>query len=385
MLLVFAICTLLLLLYVAGKAAFVAKTQVAVAAFLESELKAIKAAQELPKPTSLAYGWFDDGWPNARVDEEERAPLENPHPNRSSDDYAAQWYISEFKALSSAHQRKKFLRRLLKEGITMKPELLDIIYADESAYVRAWAAGHLDTKVKDFTNWTSMNDVALEIRNYEPALLDDHEPVVRAAFWSNPGLGKRLPWYPMIRVSDEWKEQIKSMSQLERLGLMRNPDLSMHYVVALLETSSEELNLSRAEHAEILRAAAINPRLIGSSRRTGRDAWAVEHDYNPPFKEYGMMWELCLNKWMDEPLVPYLFTKYIQTTPEVKLATYQQLLQNADSKWLRREVIRSCDPFIDKLVLKAAWDDPDEDCRRIAKERVGRLAKYVGVKERANP
>src|SRR5579872_3568763 len=100
-------------------------------------------------------------------------------------------------------------------------------------------------------------------------------------------------------VSEEWKEQLKSMSQLERLGLMRNPDLSTHYVVALLETSSEELNLSRTEHAEILRAAAVNPRLIGSSRRTGRRAWAVEHDYNPPFKEYGMIWELCLKKWMD--------------------------------------------------------------------------------------
>ena len=80
MLLVLAICILLLLLYLAGKVAFVAKNQAAVAAFLESELKAIKAAQEVPKPQSPAYGWFDDGWSNARVDEEDRAPLENPHP-----------------------------------------------------------------------------------------------------------------------------------------------------------------------------------------------------------------------------------------------------------------------------------------------------------------
>jgi hypothetical protein len=31
-------------------------------------------------------------------------------------------------------------------------------------------------------------------------------------------------------------------------------------------------------------------------------------------------------------------------------------------------------------VLKAAWDDPDEECRKIAEERVGSLSKYVGVK-----
>jgi hypothetical protein len=33
---------------------------------------------------------------------------------------------------------------------------------------------------------------------------------------------------------------------------MRNPVLPMRYMVALLETPSEELNMTRKEHAEIL-------------------------------------------------------------------------------------------------------------------------------------
>ena len=66
---------------------------------------------------------------------------------------------------------------------------------------------------------------------------------------------------------------------------------------------------------------------------------------NPPFKEYGTMWTLSLDKWIDESLVPYLFFKYIQTTPEVKLAIYTRLLEKAEDQWLRVEVIRSCDPF----------------------------------------
>ena len=151
---------------------------------------------------------------------------------------------------------------------------------------------------------------------------------------------------------------------------MRNPELSKSYVVALLETASEELKISRTEHAGILLAAAVNPNLIWSSRRTGREAWRVGDHYNPPFKEYGEMWELCLEKWMDEPLIPHSFLKYIQATSEVKLATYKQLLEKSDGEWLRREVIRSCDPFIDKPVLKLALDDPDEECRKIAGERV---------------
>jgi len=97
------------------------------------------------------------------------------------------------------------------------------------------------------------------------------------------------------------------------------------------------------------------------------------------------MWKLAVDKWIDKPPVPFVFIRYIQTTPEVKLQTYNRLLgkQEADNlKRLRQEVIRSCDPFIDTYILKAAWDDPDEECRRIAQERVGTSTDFVGVKAR---
>jgi hypothetical protein len=378
MLLFLLVCILLVLIYLAQKATALAKGQTGVATFLETELKEIKAAQERP-PASLAYGWFDDGWPIAEGDEEDSAPLENPTPHYNPDDYSTQMYIVEYKSMPSAHQRKEFLRQLFKEGVWMKPELLDIIYNDENAYVRAWAASHLNTDFKDYTDFKNPR----EIRNYEPDLLRDSDLTVRAALWSNPKCNS-LPW-SLIWISEGWKEQFQSMSQIERLGLMRNPELSMRYVVALLETPSKELNLSRKEHAEVLSAAAVNPGLVGGSRRTGRKAWLGGGEGNSPFEEYGKMWELCLEKWLDEKIVPYLFIKYIQTTPKVKLVAYTRLLEkqeNLDFKWLRAEVIRSCDPFDDKPVLKVAWDDPDEECRKIATERVGRLAGIVGVQAR---
>ena len=365
MLLAIVICILLALIYLAQKTVFLIRGQAALAAFVESELNEIKAAQKLPTPpTPLAYGWYEKGWPFAN-DEEDRTPLENPARHVSPDDYATQMYIAEYKSIPGAFQRKEFLGRLFKEGVLMEPELLDIIYSDANVYVRAWAACHLET---DFTQ--------REIRNYEATLLQDPDPIVRAALWSNPRC-KRLPW-SIAYVSKEWKEQLRSMKQLERLGLMRNPELSPLYVVALLATPSEELNMSREEHAAMLGAAAVNPGLISGSRRVGRDAWRTwSGDYNPPLEEYGQMWKLCLEKWMDTPTArylsetpPYLFMKYIQTTPEVKLSTYNHLLEKLDpndSKWLRREVIRSCDPFIDNRILKLAWDDPDEECRGIAR------------------
>jgi hypothetical protein len=378
MFLFLVVCILLLSMYVAQKTAALTKSQSAIAEFLQTEIKDLKAMQKIPvKP--LAYGWFDDGWPVAESDEEERAPLENPTPHRAPDKYMSQMFISEYKSMPSAHQRKEYLRQLWSAGTWMTAEFLDTIYTDENEHVRAWAAAHLNTNFKDYSDWQH----PVEIRNYEPQLLKDPASVVRAALWSNPHC-QRLPW-SLIWIAETWKEHFRGLTQLERLGLTRNPELSMRYVVALLDTSSAELNISRQEHADVLSAAAVNPKLIGSSRRTGRKVWAVEGDANSPFEEYGQMWKACLDKWIDQSPVPYMFIKYIQTTPEVKLAAYNRLLSKPDGsdfKLLREEVIRSCDPFEDKDILRIAWEDPDEDCRKIAKERVGRFVSYVGVKNK---
>ena len=128
-------------------------------------------------------------------------------------------------------------------------------------------------------------------------------------------------------MSENWKEHFQGLSHIERLGLMRNPELSKQYLVALMEAPSGELNISRIEHAEILRAAAMNPALIGSSRRFGGESGgSLMGIPNSPFEQYGNMWELSVSKWMDQQIVPYFFLKFIQTTPDIKCATYNKLL-----------------------------------------------------------
>src|ERR1700691_3288531 len=95
----------------------------------------------------------------------------------------------------------------------------------------------------------------------------------------------------------------------------------------MMETTTEELNIRRFEHSNILVAAAMNPKLIGSSRFSGRQSSATYDWPNPPTKEYGQMWELSVNKWMDRgTVVPYYFLKFIQTTAATKVAVYEILL-----------------------------------------------------------
>jgi hypothetical protein len=83
---------------------------------------------------------------------------------------------------------------------------------------------------------------------------------------------------------------------------------------------------------------------------------------------------------MDQPQVALSFLKYIQTLPEKKLEVYRVLLEIQEDAALacREAIVGSSDPILDKERLKAAYNDPDQICRRIAKERIGKSAEFVG-------
>jgi hypothetical protein len=141
--------------------------------------------------------------------------------------------------------------------------------------------------------------------------------------------------------------------------------------------------MTRKDHAKVLFAAATNQRIVWSSRHHGRVGWISGDEGNPPFEEFGEMWKVSLDKWMDMPSVPYVFIRYVQTTPQVKLATYERLLKASPEikpQDFRKVLIEGCDPVTDSKVLKLAWDDPDKDCKEAARERVGSYATWVGVK-----
>jgi hypothetical protein len=365
---------ILLALYIALKVSEIAKRQSDFADSLQAAMEEIRAPQKaLTKP--FAYGWYDDGWPFLPSEQEKNAPLEQPEPQRGADDYLTATYLTEYKAITEPRERRDYLRQLRGNRVWMREPFLDVVFADSSPLVRAWAAAHLDPVVIDFSRGYEHR---FETRNYEAALLADEDVLVRASLWSNPDC-ERLPW-SMISIAEDWKERFRALTQLERLALMRNPKLSMQYVVALLEAPTEELGLTRKQHADVLRAAASNADIVWSSREHGRDYWMVEGDVNSPFEEFGQMWRLSLDKWRDEN-IPFMFLTYVQTTPKVKTQTYADLLREGQetTKWLRRAVVASCDPIIDRDVLKSAWDDPDEKIRQVAKERVGRFTKFVGV------
>ena len=368
--LVLSIAVLLIVAYSASQLRALVNAQAAILAFLEKSIddltKKVTEVSGKIDPEPVAHGWFDEGWTVRKTEWEDNAPLDNPPPGRGGMDVLAyQMWIAEFKEIGDPLARVKFLRSLKRTGVWITKEFRDVIYADRSVYVRAWAAGHLRSD------------------DHEEVLISDSEPNVRAALWSNPDC-RRLPWNS-IWVNENWKVEFQKMSSLDRLGLMRNPDLSKYYVLALLQTPTQELQITREEHASVAIAAAVNQDLIGSSRWHGRRNFKG-FDWSPPFEEFGQMWETCLTHWMDQPSVPFFFFRYIQTVPEKKLAVYRALLERTEDDVLacREAIVKSCDRILDRELLKAAWDDPHRHCRRFAKERIGEHAEFVGVKCRTD-
>ncbi len=285
---------------------------------------------------TLGYEWYEEGWPQVYSEDLLPQPpdFENPTPYYFQDEYSENLLTAEYKSTVTASEKKNFLKRILKTGISVPLAIADEAFNDKDSAVRIYAASHL--KFYPYS-----------IKDFATALLDDADPVVRAALFSNPEYERIWQhWGP----NDGWQEQIAGMSQLERLGAMRNPRLNAKFVVALMNEQPEKLNMSNQEHVALICAAAINPRLIEGSRRTGRWFWGSRGDWNPPFEDYGQMWRAAIEHWLDTA-VPYRILKYVQTTREVKLETYKRLLKQEYSD-LRCAVLESCEPREDGPILK---------------------------------
>jgi len=293
----------------------------------------------------------------------------DPRPFEFMDAYSEALLMAEFKASSAALDRKAFLKRFYRTcGAYLPTPLADAAAQDADPAVRVWAAAHMNLIHKDYSgnDWEN----APVICDFTEVFAVDHEPVVRAALWSNPDHPRLHFGFPK-----NWEQLIPTLSTLDRLALMRNSKISSDFIVALMKAETDLLCISRREHSELLSAALLNPRPIQLSRRFGRDFYLIFGNGHPPDERYTEMWTLAAERWLGTP-IPYRVFGFIQTTPKVKLAIYQRLTGKEHSG-LREAILSGSDPSEDGSVLKLGLADPEDDCKWIAEERCGDYRAFV--------
>ncbi len=384
MLIYLVIFCLLGLLYVAYR---VEKIQAIIAKQAAQKESAEDVAEDEalhPKHTTL-HAFLPEEWTDAlfswKSRQELRHALENPNLLRNPDEFTIAEIIARLKSIADPLDRISFLTSLRSRHTYFNENITAVILRDPSTVVRAWGAAHLETEFRDYRGYEfGQGKEAPLIADYGDEVTNDAEPLVRASRWTHSGY-RDLFWGRFrAELKDDWKPKLKALSPLDRMAMMHNTGLTCCFVVELLQAATADLGITRNEHARLLCSASQNPHIIVDSRHFGRETWAYEGDANPPLVEYSEMWEACVDRWMDQQHVVFSFLKYVQATPEVKLNVYQKLLGVEKTNYLREAIIEGCDNFTDKVVLKAAWDDPDEECKKAARKVIGNLTNIVGVK-----
>lgn len=314
---------------------------------------------------TLGYEWYEDGWPFIEDTDGDIVPFKNPIPYYNRDEYSDQLLLSQYQS-GVGFEKLSFLRCIRRSASSLPQVLVEELCQNGDVSVRVWFASH---------GWVGMPRSNSRSETYEMLLENDPEKIVRAALFCNPDYS-RLPWQ-LLGPKEGWREFMARQQPLDRMAMMRNPKLSEGFVVALMKEDSTSIGITREEHAKLIYAAAHNPDLIGSSRRTGRDFWVGGGEGNPPFQEYGEMWRVAYARWLDTIAV-YAVFRYIQTTPKIKLEIYN-LCAGQDREALRETILGSCEPLKDGEILKLGWNDPSDRCREIAHDRIGSHTRWVGV------
>jgi hypothetical protein len=373
---------LLLLLYVSVIAEKAKLQADAIVGLLTKQ--AVQADKETRR--GLDYEWGQEEWPKWSDDAPKDSawvPYKNPAPYARQDAYALALLEAETAASADAREAKRFLARAYQTlGAYLPQTVCDVAVGNPDAFVRTWAASHIALVRRDYSRldrstsekYSEGLENAPVTRDYRALLQNDPDPLVRAAILSNPETNE--PFVGWLGVAENWKQRFLALSQLERLALMRVPDLSASLALAIMKVSPSELGTLEAEYVEAMSVAVLNPNLVERSRRQGRDWYSVFGDASSPMDEFGEMWELAATTWLKSNPVPYCVFSFIQTKASIKLAIYQRL-SGEENEVFREAIISGCEPGEDRELLSIGLEDSRRSIVEAAIERCGDYLPHV--------
>lgn len=249
---------------------------------------------------------------------------------------------------STPRERIELIVGMYQTGIIPPYELARLAVDDQHVEVRQWMARH--ARHLDYRQ-LSESGYRYPGRNLVERVQQDTDSFVRACLYENPDI---------FSHSDEatWHEMFSRASHLERLAMVRNPNLqSAHRLLeAIFDPDDEAYGLSLEQREQLVNALLISRQALSENHRKGTSVFAQPWDA----RLFSRIWRL-INKWPKDAKIKRNIYLYVGTTIKTKAGIYRQCRQAA----LRADILRNVDSD-DSDTLELGMKDTDDLCRYLA-------------------
>lgn len=269
--------------------------------------------------------------------------------------------------------RIRLLRRLYR-GITgyrrgegrVPFEIARLAVEDPSVEVRQWIARH--GKYLDYSNDYPADE------NLEDRLKNDPDPFVRACLRENP---------TAFGLLVDWTEYFNDATHLERLALVRNPEVGEELIQKVFDPQDKELGTSLEERKELILAFLTNKEALARTERLATDRVTASDDIQMDaaiMAKYGAeeflkkLWKLA-SKWRETGIQA---ASYLALPGDDK--TKAAIYRTCDEPVLRRMILNNCSPK-DVETIELGVKDTEDLCRYIAESLAKQTQKLEPPKD----
>lgn len=281
---------------------------------------------------------------------------------------------------SDSKGRIRLLQKLHRDDRVAPFEIALMAVEDQHVEVRQWMAryGRLDYRDRaDGWNLVSVaGEVAVQIlntlgtppayeypsRNLADRLKNDPDQFVRACLRENTNV------FDPFSFITHWKEYFQEATPLERLALVRNPEVSRELIERIFDPEDQELEINLEERKELALAFLTNKEALASSKA---DAALVGHPYPPDGwawysanKFLRTLWELA-SKWPKESKIQLVVYRCVPAEDTTKAEIYRA----CDVPVWRQMILENCNAD-DTHTIEVGMRDADDMCRTLAYSKV---------------
>lgn len=187
--------------------------------------------------------------------------------------------------ISNAKGRIRLLRKLYNDDRAAPFEIACLAVEDQYVEVRQWIARH--GRYLDYNNDEPSRP------NLADRLKNDTDPFVRACLRENPTVFDA--W-----SSTAWVEYFQEATHLERLALMRNPEVGSAHGEDLIQQifnhEDQELGIDLEARKELILAFLTNTKALNESRRLKRLHFQDGLSWAGTRAHFSRLWTL-ISKW----------------------------------------------------------------------------------------